>query len=374
MAAEVSAQLQAWWAAPAQLPPLPALAAAQAAAAHGAGAAAAAAGGGGGALAALPQPPQPRRAALLQLLVGGFLPLTTRDLEEWQAEGEVWAHARADAAASCDASSGLHACCQQLVLSLVLADKGVTAPVLVTLLKGVSALVPPGWGAAAGAGEPTSSHHHHHHLQQQQQQQLPGPSILGPCGVAYPCVLLLKEVVWEAVALNAYELHDALDYSAWLHSALLPEMLSLQQQQLQQQQGQQQQGLLQQQQGLLQQQQQQQQQHAPLPLLPRAAARVVGQWVAGLKPDDRPAAYAGLTTLLVQPGRQPQAQHAHSGSGSSSGSPDVVLQLAAVGALRSLIDDFGFEGQQLLPVLPALVGALTRMVRESGELDTQTQV
>ena len=272
----------------------------------------------------------PRRAVMLLVLVAGYMPLTVRDLEEWSAEGEVWAHANSDAAGSCDT---LRSCCQQLVLSLVLADTPATAPVLVTLLKGVTALVPAGWGLGQ--------------LQQQaaaggQQQQpgvppLPGPVVNGPGGVLYPGVLLLKDAVYDAAALAAYQLHDALDYRSWLHSNLLPEMQALQQQHPARQQ--------------------------VLPLMPRAAARVIGQWVSDLKADDRQAAYAALAVALVQPQARQQ-----------SGEPDVVLQLAAVAALRGLVDDFGFEGQAFVGVLPAVMRALTAMLKDRDELDTQTQV
>lgn len=268
---------------------------------------------------------------MLQVLVAGYLPLTVRDLEDWCSEGDVWAHANSDTAGSTDS---LRACCQQLVLSLMLEDTEATAPVLVTLLKGVTALVPAGWGF----GQQTAA------VNGQQQQQpgvpaLPGPCVTGPGGVLYPAVLLLKEAVYDAAALTNYQLHDAVDYRSWLHSNLLPEMLALQQPQ------------------------QHQRQSQVLPLLPRAAARVIGQWVSALKPDDRQPAYAALTVALVQPQAQQRQQE-----------PDVVLQLAAVAAMRLLVDDFGFEGQAFLPVLPAVVGALTAMLKESEELDTQTQV
>jgi hypothetical protein len=148
---------------------------------------------------------------------------------------------------------------------------------------------------------------------------------------------LLKEAVYDAAALAAYQLHDAVDYRSWLHSNLLPELMALQQQQPQQQ----------------------FRQPAVL-LMPRAAAHVIGQWVSDLKNEDRQATYTALTMALVQPQRQQER--------------DVVLQLAAVASLRLLVDDFGFEGQGFVGVLPAVVGALTEMLNDSSELDTQTQV
>jgi hypothetical protein len=114
----------------------------------------------------------------------------------------------------------------------------------------------------------------------------------------------------------------------------------------------------------------QQQQQQLLPVMPRAAARLVGHWVADLKNDDRPAVYTALTVLLVQPAAQQQQQ----GASSSSSDVDVVLQLAAVSALRTLVDDFGFEGQGFVGVLPAVLRALCGMLQASEELDTQTQV
>jgi hypothetical protein len=315
MAADVSSQLRSWWASPAQLPPLPALLAAG--------------------ITAAPQQQQQqqhsRQAVLLQVLIAGYFVLNHKDLEEWEDEPEPWAHANADTAAS---SEGLRAGCHQLALSLVLADKAALAPVLMQLLQQVSQVVPAGWGI----GVPPNQQ------QQQQQgwQQLPGPAVQGPGGVHYPAVLLLKEAVYEAVSLAAYDLHDFVDYQGWLRSSLLPEMMAVQQQQQQ-----------------------------LLPVMPRAAARLVGHWVADLKNDDRPAVYTALTVLLVQPAAQQQQQQA---AGTSSSDVDVVLQLAAVGALRTLVDDFGFEGQAFVGVLPAVLDALCGVLQDSEELDTQTQV
>jgi hypothetical protein len=317
MASDVSAQLKAWWEAPAPLPQLPALAAALAAAAGSEPATAAAAAANGH---AQQQQQMPLRSVMLLTMVAGYMPLTVRDLEEWFAEGEVWAHAKSDTSGSTDS---LRACCQQLVLTLIIEDTAATAPVMVTLLKGVTGLVPAGWGSS----------------QQQQQQQVPGPCIAGPGGVSYPSVLLLKEAVYDAAALAAYQLHEYVEYSSWLHSNLLPEIvLPFQHQQPQQASRQQ-----------------------MLPLMPRAAAHVLGQWVSDLKPQDREQAYAALTGALVQ--RRQFGQE-----------PDVVLQLAAVAALRLLVDDFGFESLGFCPVLGAVMEALTAMLKESDELDTQTQV
>jgi hypothetical protein len=338
MSMEVQQQLSSWWNAPAVPPALPALAAALTAASSSSSSSSTS--------QQRQQEQHSRQTLLLQVLVAGYFPLHLRDLEEWLDQGEQWAHANSDTASS---SEGLKSSSHQLVLSLLLSRKAALSPVLVQLLQGVSALVPPGWGY--GSSSSSSS-------QQQQQQPgvppLPGPVICGPGGVVYPVLLLLKEAVYEAVALSAYELHDFIDYQGWLRSSLLPEMTSFSNGQHQLECGQ-----LHRQQQLL-------------PLLPRAAARLVGHWVAALKSEDRPAVYAALTMLLVQP---PHQQHTHvAAAAAAAAEPDVVLQLAAASALRTLVDDFGFEGAQFLPMLPAVMGALTRMLRDSDELDTQTQV
>jgi hypothetical protein len=47
--------------------------------------------------------------------------------------------------------------------------------------------------------------------------QLPGSRVMG----RYPEPLLVKEAVYNAVAVGAYDLHDAIDYLPWLHGSLL---------------------------------------------------------------------------------------------------------------------------------------------------------
>ncbi|WIA20394.1 hypothetical protein OEZ85_004815 [Tetradesmus obliquus] len=111
-----------------------------------------------------------------------------------------------------------------------------------------------------------------------------------------------------------------------------------------------------------QQQQQQQQGWQPLP----------GPAVHGTGGVQYPAVLLLKEAVYEAPAAQQQAAGS-SGSSSSSG-VDVVLQLAAVAALRALVDDFGFEGEAFVAVLPAVLGALCGMLQESEELDTQTQV
>lgn len=68
------------------------------------------------------------------------------------------------------------------------------APVVVQLLQAADAACPPGVLA----------------------EQLPGARVAG-----VPEPLLLKEAVYSAVAVGAYDLHDSIDYTPWLRSSLL---------------------------------------------------------------------------------------------------------------------------------------------------------
>lgn len=88
--------------------------------------------------------------------------------------------------------------------------------------------------------------------------------------------------------------------------------------------------------------------------LRRRAARALGAWAPRLEAGDRPAAYAALLSAL--------------------GDADAAVRLAAVAALRALVDDFGFDGPQFLPAAGGVMTALAGMLVESEELDTQTQV
>jgi hypothetical protein len=89
--------------------------------------------------------------------------------------------------------------------------------------------------------------------------------------------------------------------------------------------------------------------------LRRAAARAVGAWVPRLEAGDRPAAYAALARCLSDAG-------------------DAAVRLAAVSALRALVDDFGFDAGHFMGCAGAVLQGLAAMLTESDELDTQTQV
>jgi hypothetical protein len=303
---EVSGQLAAWWAAACKPLQLPALAAADAAA-------------GGD----TPPAAATRAGALLLALLAGHLALTARDLDEWEEDGEGWAHARAEADGGepCD---GLRSAARALLVALLAAQPDTAPRLLAHALHGAAAalhpgfeppLAPPGSRAAAVGGESW---------------------LHGPGRRAYPASLLLKEAALDTAALCSYQLHGLLRPNDWLHGMLLPELEAAA--------------------ALL-----HQLPPRPLPLLGRGAARLVGALASELQVTDRPAAAAALVRLLVAaaPGGGPE--------------PDAAAALASAEGLRCLVDDFGFDASQLTPVLPELVAGLLGLVSGSQELDTQSQ-
>jgi len=76
--------------------------------------------------------------------------------------------------------------------------------------------------------------------------------------------------------------------------------------------------------------------------------------VPRLEPSDRPTTYAGLLSALSD--------------------PDAAVRLAAVAALRALVDDFGFDAAQFMGSVGGVMQGLAAMLVDSAELDTQTQV
>lgn len=102
-----------------------------------------------------------------------------------------------------------------------------------------------------------------------------------------PAAVLAKEAAYQAVAAGAYELHDYIDFTGFLHSSLLPEMGDTS--------------------------------PAARPLR-RRAIKLVAHWAPRLKKEDRLAVYRALVVALAD--------------------EDAALQLAAVGTLRALVDDW----------------------------------
>lgn len=144
-------------------------------------------------------------------------------------------------------------------------NREAVAPVVVQLLGGAAEACPPGAPARLAASGATGA-------------------VRG-----VPAAALAKEAVYQLVAAGAYELHDYVDFTSFLHSSLLAEMGDA---------------------------------SAPARPLRRRALKLVAHWAPRLRKEDRPAVYRALVAAL-------------DGEGG-----DAAMQLAAVASLRALVDDW----------------------------------
>ncbi|KAG2446835.1 hypothetical protein HYH02_008395 [Chlamydomonas schloesseri] len=286
MAAEVRAALEAFWAAP------PANAAAAAAAVAAAAAGGAAAGGPAAAVAAAAGGgANSRLIALAGALVSRHMVLSRADLEQWREEPEEFAHSHGSGAWA----DSLALAAEQLYLVLLQAYREVLGPAVASLLPAVAAAAPPGVPA----------------------DSLPGERVAG-----VPLALLYKDAVYAALAAGAYELHDYLDYGAWLTGSLLTELSDT---------------------------------CAANKPLRRRIGLVVAANVDRVREDDpiRPALYGAMLQLLSE--------------------PDPALCLSGLGALTALLGDFNFLEEPFAPLLPTCLQLLLHVMGGSSELDTQKQ-
>ncbi|KAK9830439.1 hypothetical protein WJX72_011753 [[Myrmecia] bisecta] len=231
-----------------------------------------------------------RLQMLCTALVDHFFPLTAKELEEWESSPEEFHHQMVNVGAW---QEHMRTCAEVLFATLLEAHRETLAPVVVAMLNRASEACPP--GAAA---------------------QLPGPLSRG-----VPPAVLAKEAVYNAVGTAAFELHDYIEFTSWFRMALLPELAdsSL----------------------------------AGRPLR-RRAALLLGQWVAKLSTEDRPAAYRATLSLL--PGG------------------DAALQLAGVTSLHALVDDWEFTEAQFLEFVGPCFELLMAFLQSAAEYDTQLQV
>jgi len=142
-----------------------------------------------------------------------------------------------------------------------------------------------------------------------------------------PPPVLEREAAAAAVCVAAYDLHDAfpkLAVSGWVRTELLPDLIAFTAAQPA---------------------------SSSLPLDPaaplaRRAALALAAFVAALGRGDRAASYGPLADALS--------------------APDAAVALAAAAALRTLVDDWGFEEADFVPVAPAVVKGLGRMLGAAG--------
>ncbi|KAM8960146.1 importin-11 isoform 2-T2 [Pelodytes ibericus] len=122
-------------------------------------------------------------------------------------------------------------------------------------------------------------------------------ALQGPTHVEDMNALLIKETVYNAVGLAAYELFDIVDFDEWFKRQLLGEL---------------------------------QIQHDRYKLLRRRVIWLIGQWVSvKFRADLRPSLYEAILALLQD--------------------QDLVVRIETATALKMAVDDFEFRTDQFLP-------------------------
>jgi len=175
------------------------------------------------------------------------------------------------------------------------------------------------------------------HLAQRLWAQATTGSCAGtPGGGSADSQLLATDAALHAFGATTYELHDDVDFGSWWSHVIEPCLVGVLPCQLAQT--------------------QQAQPHALGKALRRRAAWVCGQWVAKATPQLRPHMYSRLTHLL-----------------SPANEPDAAVRLAAAGALRTLVDDFGFEVEPFSPFIPAALDGLFTTATQCCDADAAAQ-
>uniref|UniRef100_A0A7N6ATF6 Importin-11 n=1 Tax=Anabas testudineus TaxID=64144 RepID=A0A7N6ATF6_ANATE len=141
-------------------------------------------------------------------------------------------------------------------------------------------------------------------------------NLQGPTSVEDPVQLLMKDAVYNAVGLAAYELFDNVDFDQWFKNQLLGEL---------------------------------QVSHHRYKLIRRRVIWLIGQWISvKFKSDLRPLLYEVILSLMQD--------------------PDLVVRLLQT------VFFFRFRTEQFLPYLESIFGLLFQLLQQVTECDTKMQV
>ncbi|KAM5193189.1 importin-11 isoform 1-T2 [Mantella aurantiaca] len=147
-------------------------------------------------------------------------------------------------------------------------------------------------------------------------------TLQGPTPVEDVNALLIKETVYNAVGLAAFELFDSVDFNEWFKNQLLGELQIT---------------------------------HDRYKLLRRRVICLIGQWVSvKFKADLRPLLYEAILNLLQD--------------------QDLVVRIETATTLKLAVDDFEFRTEQFLPYLESLFQLLFQLLQQVTECDTKMQV
>ncbi|XP_056320294.1 importin-11 [Danio aesculapii] len=143
-----------------------------------------------------------------------------------------------------------------------------------------------------------------------------------PSNVEDPVQMLMKDAVYNAVGLAAYELFDNVDFDQWFKNQLLGEL---------------------------------QVSHNRYKLIRRRVIWLIGQWISvKFKPELRPLLYEVILSLMQD--------------------PDLVVRIETATTLKLAVDDFEFRTEQFLPYLESIFSLLFQLLQQVNECDTKMQV
>ncbi|XP_028914814.1 importin-11 isoform X2 [Ornithorhynchus anatinus] len=147
-------------------------------------------------------------------------------------------------------------------------------------------------------------------------------TLQGPTNVDNTNALLIKDAVYNAVGLAAYELFDSVDFDQWFKNQLLPELHVT---------------------------------HNRYKPLRRRVIWLIGQWISvKFKSDLRPMLYEAICNLLQD--------------------QDLVVRIETATTLKLTVDDFEFRTEQFLPYLDTVFTLLFQLLQQVTECDTKMHV
>ncbi|XP_040436084.1 importin-11 isoform X1 [Falco naumanni] len=147
-------------------------------------------------------------------------------------------------------------------------------------------------------------------------------SLQGSTNMEDTNAVLIKDAVYNAVGLAAYELFDSVDFDQWFKNQLLAEL---------------------------------QVSHNRYKPIRRRVIWLIGQWISvKFKSDLRPVLYEAIRNLLQD--------------------QDLVVRIETATTLKLTVDDFEFRTDQFLPYLESMFTLLFQLLQEVTQCDTKMHV
>ncbi|XP_051498531.1 importin-11 [Apus apus] len=147
-------------------------------------------------------------------------------------------------------------------------------------------------------------------------------SLQGSTNMEDTSAILIKDAVYNAVGLAAYELFDSVDFDQWFKNQLLAEL---------------------------------QVSHNRYKPIRRRVIWLIGQWISvKFKSDLRPMLYEAIRNLLQD--------------------QDLVVRIETARTLKLTVDDFEFRSDQFLPYLESMFTLLFQLLQEVNQCDTKMHV